>query len=769
MIIKTYIFKCRHCSEKALLAPKICEKCGPVKIVAQKESHTILDNQSEPIFGPVLLRCASCLDILSTGETLKQDDLCRFCREDDMGWYCEEDNTWAIKEDANESPGTWLTGDFEGYFEEKNGNSNSSIKEINIYQSKLTNVKKVTQPALRQAGELKPKRFESISQVEAVLGGRPSVKLDLVDVRLHDWKSVSSFDARDAKEQYYGKIYGTAYGKLLEKVVPEEEAEEVPSNDSQKITKPVVEGGNQVLQGTDESSGAGSSQITPNLNLKPNPNVTSQATPISDCPLPDQVCIKCSWLAILLPMIVVWYFGSWHEGIIVVIPILLVCFLQTFNLFLPEITIRGRPFSFGLILVLFSIFILLLVFIIPLTDCDPRMHYWTWLIALLFVLTAFVKSCKPWHVMLVIWTLTVYISYHDPRHECPIQAPTPTPPAVVNKPPEETPKAPISRIDIFKSDFSDFKNHLIDRINKVMDGVGDHSDENDPLINKEDDQGGGRIKLDQAVKNPEKFFSCTDQAGKKQPIYDIYIGKSALFDFKSIEITPEAKNYLQKLVKLLATQPNLDITLTGYSDNKGTDEAKLQTSLLRAKQLKDWLVQENGIDPNRINVQGGSDSNPITLSNLPGLQVLNRRVELRINCPLETPWVKPQISVTPPKLNKENLKKNNKKVFTGKWKLITTLYSVKSNQKIIYYFKFNESGSGTVQIHKDNDETCSGKAVANINPDTTFNVDMSRINCPSNDYWNAESIKCTVNNVNQVQCILHCVDGLCPSDFVRDN
>ncbi len=328
-----------------------------------------------------------------------------------------------------------------------------------------------------------------------------------------------------------------------------------------------------------------------------------------------------------MPFILIWTLGDSHQAKIVAIPIFLVCFpLQFWSPIGSKIRIKSRNFDIDVAVILIAIITLSLVLIIPLTSCEPRMHWWTWLICFLFILSGLLKNCKPWHFLWVLWTLSVYFSFHDPRHDCHIEISYPN---SVNSASPSQPEAitpPKSRQGQWLSNLNDFINHTIDKINKTMEGIGEDSKRDDLLINNEN-----RIKLDDAVANPKKYFACTNK-GKKQPIYDIYIGKNALFDFNSIEITPDAKAYLQNLLKLLASQSNAKIILTGYSDNQGSDQIKLQTSILRAEKLKSWLVDENGFNPNHIQVQGGSDLNPITSSSVSGLQALNRRVELRLNC-----------------------------------------------------------------------------------------------------------------------------------------
>nr|WP_255536931.1 OmpA family protein [Polynucleobacter sp. AP-Capit-er-40B-B4] len=135
-----------------------------------------------------------------------------------------------------------------------------------------------------------------------------------------------------------------------------------------------------------------------------------------------------------------------------------------------------------------------------------------------------------------------------------------------------------------------------------------------------------------AVNNPSKYFSCPDGT-RKVDVYDIYIGGAALFPFNDDQLSPDAKIYLDKLRQLMVLRPDAKIILTGNSDITGSEDVKFQKSLGRANALANWLVENNVTTMDKIQVKGASDLNLYVQDPKPEMQALNRRVDLRIDCP----------------------------------------------------------------------------------------------------------------------------------------
>ena len=79
------------------------------------------------------------------------------------------------------------------------------------------------------------------------------------------------------------------------------------------------------------------------------------------------------------------------------------------------------------------------------------------------------------------------------------------------------------------------------------------------------------------------------------------------FTFNSIDIQQNEETKLNAILKTLKENPNLKVTVTGWSDTKGSVAVNKRISRQRAEAVKTWLVK-NGIEASRITAIGnGSD------------------------------------------------------------------------------------------------------------------------------------------------------------------
>ena len=79
------------------------------------------------------------------------------------------------------------------------------------------------------------------------------------------------------------------------------------------------------------------------------------------------------------------------------------------------------------------------------------------------------------------------------------------------------------------------------------------------------------------------------------------------FTFNSIDIQQNEETKLNAILKTLKENPNMKVTVTGWSDTKGSVAVNKRISLQRAEAVKTWLAK-NGIEASRITAIGnGSD------------------------------------------------------------------------------------------------------------------------------------------------------------------
>jgi type II secretory pathway predicted ATPase ExeA/outer membrane protein OmpA-like peptidoglycan-associated protein len=102
------------------------------------------------------------------------------------------------------------------------------------------------------------------------------------------------------------------------------------------------------------------------------------------------------------------------------------------------------------------------------------------------------------------------------------------------------------------------------------------------------------------------------------------------FDSNSNELTNEAAEILNQIVKDISEHPVYEITILGYSDSSGNPQNNVKLSKLRADIVKKYLVSQR-ISQEIITSFGLGPKNPIASNKTHEGRRKNRRVEIKIN------------------------------------------------------------------------------------------------------------------------------------------
>jgi outer membrane protein OmpA-like peptidoglycan-associated protein len=121
-------------------------------------------------------------------------------------------------------------------------------------------------------------------------------------------------------------------------------------------------------------------------------------------------------------------------------------------------------------------------------------------------------------------------------------------------------------------------------------------------------------------------IDCQNAPRMKYEIGKSYVFKNLNFEFDKDVILPSSYAPLDSLVEFLAENKRLAISITGYTDNKGTEEYNLELSKKRAISLMKYF-RSKGIATQRIKANGKGESNPISGNDTEAGRKLNRRVE----------------------------------------------------------------------------------------------------------------------------------------------
>lgn len=127
------------------------------------------------------------------------------------------------------------------------------------------------------------------------------------------------------------------------------------------------------------------------------------------------------------------------------------------------------------------------------------------------------------------------------------------------------------------------------------------------------------------IRNGKVYVSLTDKL---------------LFSSGSIVIDDKGKLALQELAKVLKTQPEINISVEGHTDNQrvvnlGQIKDNWDLSVLRATSVVRFLTDVEKIENNRITATGKGEYQPIEPGSTPDIRSRNRRIEIVLSPKLD--------------------------------------------------------------------------------------------------------------------------------------
>jgi len=105
--------------------------------------------------------------------------------------------------------------------------------------------------------------------------------------------------------------------------------------------------------------------------------------------------------------------------------------------------------------------------------------------------------------------------------------------------------------------------------------------------------------------------------------------RNIFFNTASYELLSTSNAELDKLVKLLQTNPTLRIELGGHTDNVGADAANLTLSDQRVQAVRTFVIGK-GIDAARIAAKGYGETKPVETNDTEEGRAQNRRTEVTV-------------------------------------------------------------------------------------------------------------------------------------------
>ncbi len=105
-------------------------------------------------------------------------------------------------------------------------------------------------------------------------------------------------------------------------------------------------------------------------------------------------------------------------------------------------------------------------------------------------------------------------------------------------------------------------------------------------------------------------------------------GKVINFEFDRYDISPDDYKLVKANADYMSLKPELQVTVNGHCDERGTREYNLALGERRAMAVKNALVAE-GVSPSRINVISFGEDKPVDDAHNEAAWAKNRRAEFQ--------------------------------------------------------------------------------------------------------------------------------------------
>jgi outer membrane protein OmpA-like peptidoglycan-associated protein len=113
----------------------------------------------------------------------------------------------------------------------------------------------------------------------------------------------------------------------------------------------------------------------------------------------------------------------------------------------------------------------------------------------------------------------------------------------------------------------------------------------------------------------------------REDLLRVSVSSEASFDFDRFEIKPEFKPTLNKVAGVLRDDPNVRISIIGFTDSIGSEEYNLRLSQRRADATADYLISQ-GVSQSQIVTEGLGEQQPRASNETEAGRAQNRRVEI---------------------------------------------------------------------------------------------------------------------------------------------
>ncbi|MDD2338527.1 MAG: OmpA family protein [Geobacteraceae bacterium] len=130
---------------------------------------------------------------------------------------------------------------------------------------------------------------------------------------------------------------------------------------------------------------------------------------------------------------------------------------------------------------------------------------------------------------------------------------------------------------------------------------------------------------------------CPPPAPKPEPVPEkICMTLKIEFDFDKSDIKPKYDAVIGKVAEFLKKYPKTTSVIEGHTDNRGSYKYNIKLSERRADSVRNYLIENFGIESERLSTKGYGYTKPIASNKTAEGRQKNRRVDAIIDCIIYT-------------------------------------------------------------------------------------------------------------------------------------
>ncbi|MEJ2164613.1 MAG: peptidoglycan-associated lipoprotein Pal [Desulfobacterales bacterium] len=144
-----------------------------------------------------------------------------------------------------------------------------------------------------------------------------------------------------------------------------------------------------------------------------------------------------------------------------------------------------------------------------------------------------------------------------------------------------------------------------------------------------EDSSAGSVQDKSAAEEENMDSAALGRESEAGSLADFVLKQDILFEFDKATLTPDAREDLIKNGKWLRVNSDVEITIEGHCDERGTNEYNLALGDRRAETVKTFLA-DLGVHPSRLTTISYGEEKPLDPNHTESAWAKNRRAHFLI-------------------------------------------------------------------------------------------------------------------------------------------